>query len=537
MRRLRAMVLAGALLGCTGPVGDVRVPPVAPLLESPTPSRQRLSPAGTIVLALPAAPARLDAPPATHAPTTDLESAEQMVAHLLHARLVGVDDQGEPFADLVERVPTIENGGARWLGEGDARQLESTFTLRVGAPVKADDVVAAWRAALDARPPEIATERRYERVEARDPSTVVMTLFSERSARAAAAREPNRHGFLRDQRGPVVDALYYMGLPSVWLGPGPFALRERRPDGALLLDARPDYHRGAPKLQAIVLRPIDAAPALAQLAGGEIDVLPLERPTGALAGAVRGLRGVRVGVAPGPAAEVIEVNLARPGVRDRAVREALLRALDRRALAEVAVGARLADELLADDPVARRHPPDVVAARQLLRAAGFAIGNDGVAARGVERPILRLVTTDDQRRRDTAALIREQLARIDVDVQVEPHPPARLFDRRSGPLATGDYDLALVGTAAGLDPLGELAERHAGASAGLDRLLARAPVVLARDERRQLRAEVDAQLLEELPAVPLFTYPRLVATSPELGGVKPPRVAAPVTWNAHEWSL
>jgi ABC-type transport system substrate-binding protein len=82
-----------------------------------------------------------------------------------------------------------------------------------------------------------------------------------------------------------------------------------------------------------------------------------------------------------------------------------------------------------------------------------------------------------------------------------------------------------------------VAERHAGASAALDRLLALAPVVLAREERRQLRAEVDAQLLEELPVLPLFTYPRLVATSPELGGVKPPRVAAPVTWNAHEWSL
>jgi peptide/nickel transport system substrate-binding protein len=537
MWRVLAMALVGALLGCTRPVVERSDPGVVAAVETPTPARQRLSPAGTIVLALPAAPARLDSPPATHAPTTDVESAEQMVAHLLHARLVGIDEQGEPFADLVERVPTIENGGARWLGAGDARQLESTFTLRGGAAVKADDVVRAWRTALDARPPAIATERRYERVEARDPYTVVMTLFSERSARAAAAREPNRHGFLRDQRGPVVDALYFMGLPNVWLGPGPFALRERRPDGALLLDARPDYHRGAPKLRAIVLRPVDAAPALAQLAGGELDVLPLERPTGALAGAVRGLRGVRVAVTPGPAAEVIEVNVTRPGVRDRGVREALLRALDRRALAEAAVGARLADELLADDPVARRHPPDVVAARQLLRAAGFAIGNDGVAARGVERPMLRLVTTDDRRRRDIAALVRDQLARIDVDIQVEPHPPGRLFDRQSGPLATGAYDLALVGAAAGLDPLGDLAERHAGATAALDRLLARVPAALARDERRQLRAEVDAQLLEELPIVPLFTYPRLVATSPELSGVKPPRVAAPVTWNAHEWSL
>src|SRR5437867_1845828 len=233
---IRLLPLTLLLVACAPlpPIGDARprprdpTPPARerlPQLET-APARVRRNGPDVAVVALPAAPGRLDAPPAIRAPLTDQEVAEQMVAHLLHARLVGIDDRGEPYPDLVERVPTLENGGARWIGEGDARQLEVTFRLRANAGLTAAEVVASWRRALDARPPEIATERLYERVEARDAATLVFTFFSERSARAAAAREPNRYGFLRGQSGPVADRLYYLGLPNTWVGAGPYRLRD-----------------------------------------------------------------------------------------------------------------------------------------------------------------------------------------------------------------------------------------------------------------------------------------------------------------------
>jgi ABC-type transport system substrate-binding protein len=545
---IRLLLLALLLAACAPltPIGDARprprdpTPPTrerVPPLETP-PARVRRNGPDVAVVALPTAPGRLDAPPAIRAPLTDQEVAEQMVAHLLHARLVGIDDRGEPYPDLVERVPTLENGGARWIGEGDARQLEATFRLRANAGLTAAEVVASWRRALDARPPEITTERLYERVEARDAATLVFTFFSERSARAAAVREPNRSGFLRGQSGPVADRLYYLGLPNTWVGAGPYRLRDPAApwSAGLVLEARPDYHRGAPKIRTLVLRP--AGPeALGQLADGELDLLALERPEGSTVGALSRLPGVRVAPALGPAHERIELNLDRPGLKDRASREALLRALDRRALAEVALGSRLADEQSADDEAVRRYPHDLAVARQRLHTAGWTPGNDDVPARGAEQPTLRLVTTDDRRRAELARLIREQFARVDLEVVVEALPPAQLFDREQGPLARGAFDLALVGGAVGLDPLADQRDWYGAASPPLEQLFRRARGAVARDEREALEREVRERLLDELPSLPLFAYYRVVAASEELRNVKLPRVAVPVTWNAHEWAL
>ncbi|HZR01498.1 MAG TPA: ABC transporter substrate-binding protein, partial [Chloroflexota bacterium] len=194
-----------------------------PILPTPaptaTPPRPRHNPADTIVVGLPTEPTTLAAPPA------DSESA-RLVGQLLFAQLVGLDGQLAPRADLAEAVPTLENGGATWIGDGDARQLQVTFKLRPGArwsdgqPVTARDVVFTWQLALNPTlGGAIDTERRLEKVEAPDDATAVFTFFSERSARAAAARQPNRYGFLRDQQGPVVDPLYAFGLPDWWVYP------------------------------------------------------------------------------------------------------------------------------------------------------------------------------------------------------------------------------------------------------------------------------------------------------------------------------
>jgi ABC-type transport system substrate-binding protein len=554
---IRLLLLALLLVGCgaLAPIGDAlprpggptpppgreTAPPgreTAPPGRETAPARVRRNGPDVAVVALPAAPGRLDAPPAVRAPLTDQEVAEQMVAYLLRAGLVGIDDRGDPYPDLAERVPTLENGGARWVGEGDARQLEVTFRLRANAGLGAAEAVAAWRRTLDTGPPEIATERLYERVEARDPTGLVLTFFSERSARAAASREPNRYGFLRGQSGPVVDRLYYLGLPNTWVGAGPYRPRDpaAAPSARLVLEARPDYHRGAPKIRTLILR-VAGPEALGQLAVGELDLLALERPEGATVDALQRLTGVRTAEVLGPAEERIEVNLARPGLGDRAAREALLRALDRPALAESALGSRLADEQLAADEAARRYPYDLAVARQRLHSAGWAPGDENVPARSVERPTLRLVTTDDRRRGELARLIKEQLARVDLEVVVETLPPGQLFDRQRGPLARGDFDLALIGAAVGLDPLADQDDWYGAASTSLGQLFRRAGGALARDEREAVEREVQERLLDELPSLPLFGYYRVAAASEGLGNVRLPRVAVPVTWNAHEWTL
>jgi ABC-type transport system substrate-binding protein len=53
--------------------------------------------------------------------------------NLFFESLVGVNDKMEPYAQLAEQIPTIENGGAKYVGEGENKQLVVTFKLKKGA--------------------------------------------------------------------------------------------------------------------------------------------------------------------------------------------------------------------------------------------------------------------------------------------------------------------------------------------------------------------------------------------------------------------
>jgi peptide/nickel transport system substrate-binding protein len=567
---------AALALGCAGPSAPLR-PPFDP---TATPARPRRSPPDTVALGLAVEPTTLAAPPGGEG-WGGAAYANRLVANLLMCQLVGVDGRGQPFPDLAETVPTLEAGGARLLGEGDLRQIQSTFRLRRGArwsdgqPLTARDVVFTWQLSLNPLfAPTLATAHRYERVEAPDDATVVFTAFSERSARAAAAREPNRYGFLREQQGPVLDPLYLFGLPRSWIYPehvvgrlvdgeparspraaelltaspyarapvggGPFALQDWQPGRQLAFAARADYHRGAPRLRAVSVSIATPERLAEALAAGELDLLTAE----ALGRPPAAPTGLRLASAASTAAEGIDLNLDHPTLRDRTVREALLRALDRPALAGAA-------GLAPADAVGARYPHDPARAADLLRAAGWEPGPDGPRLRDGRRLELRLLTTDDPSRRRLAELIRDALAPFGVALTIEARRPAALLDQ----LGRRDFDLALYAQLDGLDRLADLAERYAAAaiptgqapwrgenypglrSPALDQLLADAATTLERARREELLRQAEDALLAELPRLPLAAHTRAAALSPELTGLE---LAAPPiaeSWNADQWAL
>ena len=45
-----------------------------------------------------------------------------VVQNLFFESLVGVNDKMEPYPQLAEQVPTLENGGAKYVGEGENKQ-------------------------------------------------------------------------------------------------------------------------------------------------------------------------------------------------------------------------------------------------------------------------------------------------------------------------------------------------------------------------------------------------------------------------------
>jgi peptide/nickel transport system substrate-binding protein len=560
------------LVGC----GTARELPLAATAPAPVSTRPRLNPPDTLAIGLANEPSTLAAPPG------DGETA-RFVGQLVFSQLVALDDKLEPRADLAAGVPTIENG-ARWIGDGETRQLQVTFKLRPGArwsdgqPVRANDVLFTWQMALNpAFAATIGTERRYEKVEAPDDATVVFTFFSERSARAAAARQPNRYGFLRDQRGPVVDPLYVYGLPNWWiypahvLGPllggagtnapdllatGGFA---RRPIGSgpyradtwsagngYGLVARDDYWGGAPKIPRFVVR----AGTADLVRSGAIDLL-----IGATMAELAPTPALRVERVPDLAWERLDLNLDAEPLKDRTVREALLLAIDRPALARAAGGTVVDGLPPASRPRAAPRAVDLARAGQLLDAAGWALAGDGVRVRGGKRLLLRLLTTDAPGRAQLAGRIAQSLAQVGVEVRLEARPPAELFDRVNGPLARRGFDLALYASTGDLDPLGDAVAWYgsraiptrANAFSGdnlpglrspeVDRIADEAAIALDPRRRGELLRALGEAVAAELPTIPLFAHPSAIAADARLRGAQPVPGLIGVGWNAATWEF
>jgi len=57
------------------------------------------------------------------------------------------------------------------------------------------------------------------------------------------------------------------------IGTGPFVFKEYVPDSHVIVDANPDYHKGAPKIDGVILMAVAQDTAQAQLIQGEIDYM------------------------------------------------------------------------------------------------------------------------------------------------------------------------------------------------------------------------------------------------------------------------
>src|ERR1700738_2285602 len=117
-----AVALASVLgSGCARPAG------------SPSGS----APASTVRFALAADPQSLD-PLFAH---VDANSVEQQVARLAFEPFIDVDEHGTPVPVLLDRIPTVENGGLSRDGRTITYHVRRGVRWQDGVPVGARDVV------------------------------------------------------------------------------------------------------------------------------------------------------------------------------------------------------------------------------------------------------------------------------------------------------------------------------------------------------------------------------------------------------------
>ena len=504
----------------------------------------------TVRFALAADPQSLD-PLFAH---VDASSVEQQVARLAFEPFIDVDEHGAPVPVLLDRVPTVENGGL----SRDERVI--TYVLRTGVrwqdgvPVTAHDVVWTLHAILDDRNP-VRSRAGYDRVaraEAVDARTVrvtlkapwapaVATLFSYGTAPQYVLpahlleREPN---------------LVTSSFASHPVGNGPYRFVAWSRGDHLTYEANPSYWRGAPKVARLDIRIVpDPGTNFTLLQSGGLDWNLLSPAQRAALGTPTGLafRTVPLALVAG-----IAINTTHPPLDDVRVRRALAASIDRDGISRKITFGRYpvvdtAQPLgsWARDPSVHEPAYDAVAADRLFDAAGWKRGPDGVRVKNGQPLALTYVQfPESQTGVRVATVVQSELAARGVRATIKSLSNAQLFLPKSqgGTLASGAFDLAYVPWPLGADPddaflltCGGNANYMRWCDRDVDAFERRALVAPSRAERVRLYAQIERRVADAVPIIYLFDPSYSYAYRTTLHGFWPN--AFNPTWNASRWSV
>jgi len=254
------------------------------------------------------------------------------------------------------------------------------------------------------------------------------------------------------------------------IGTGPFKLKTFDKDkGVVILDANKDDVDGAPALDQIIFQKFDNADAMIQaLKVGDIDVIS-EVPATAFE-TVKGFADVKAVEEDGRYFNELIINSVadtnnpapkrNPALEDPQVRLALASAINKKDLVDIVLqglgtpGDTIVPPTLGGgfwhDPNIKDVAYDIAGANQILEAAGYKMGSDGVRKKGTTRLEFRLQFPSTN---PVYPRIADMLAGWYKQIGVKANVEAVDNDSLTAALTpTGDYDLVLWGWGPDPDP-------------------------------------------------------------------------------------
>ncbi len=390
------------------------------------------------------------------------------IALLLHGYLLRANGSGTLVPDLAVRVPTRANGGIRDGGLTIRYDLARGVRWHDGAPFDARDVVFSFGAAMNPRNdvPDRSGFDDVASVVARGPSIVdvhlrrpyspaIATFFTTGANDAYPILPAHLLAHARD-----LNTDSYNAHP---IGLGPYRLAAWEHGSRIVLEADPRFRGGAPRIRRVDFTIVpDANTALTLWQSGALDVFPVRGFAGnrAMLAGARSVRDVREDDTDHYQFDYLMFNVARGALRERAVREALVRGIDgerierdvRGELHRPGDGDRLPGQF-AYDPTIRQAPYDPRAAARLLDAAGWTV-HDGVRRRGgvtLSLDIVGPAGLTGAERFDVE--LQAELTKLGIRSEIKSYQYNLLFlpAQEGGIYASGRFDIALYGWQPGED--------------------------------------------------------------------------------------
>jgi peptide/nickel transport system substrate-binding protein len=501
--------------------------------------------------------------------------ASDRVTHLvteqIHEPLLRLDPETQSMLPALAESWELDESGTRLV-----LHLRKEARFSDGERVTADDVAFTFRALYDASvaSPLVETVRfdgKDISVEILDEATVALVL-----PRPAATVEraldsiPILPSHVLDPslaRGSLPADTGLSATPETIVGAGRFTLREHVPGERIVLARNEHYwNPDAPKLSKLAFEIVpDENARMLKLRSEEIELVELLSP-----GAFELLRSENperlelLDVGPGLLSDRLWFNLnpqapiedhKKGWFADVRFRQAVSKALDRRALARVVYSGRATPasgpvsvaNSLWKDPSLPEIERDLEASRRLLDEAGFEKADDGRLRDSSGNPVELTVITragNDQHAR-LGAFIQQDLAEIGLEVRTVPVEASSLLARLTGSF---DYDAAILSIGStDADPSAEMGFWLSRAplhlwhpaqespatpwEARIDELMEAQMKALELDERRESYFEVQRIVYEQLPVIDLVVPHVLLGVNRSVGNLQP----SPLThalWNS-----
>jgi peptide/nickel transport system substrate-binding protein len=469
--------------------------------------------------------------------------------------LVTSDEHMNIVPVLATEIPTLENGGVKLRSDGG---MDVTWKLRPGVkwhdgkPHTSADVKFTVDAINkgDWKPESTDGFDRIASVDTPDSLTAVVhykEVYAPYQLQFFRGTLPKH---ILDGRD-IDKANDYNRNP---LGTGPYRIAEWKTGEYVLLEAVPNYWRGAgyPKIKKILFRFIaNTSTRINQLRSGEVQLvalIPWDKVR-----ELKDLPSIRLNRVLGNGYEHITLNESKfPPFADVRVRRALAYAVDRQTIVKTI----LEDEVTiangpiqplswAYEPNVATHPYDPAKARSLLDDAGWKVGATGIREKDGKPLSFTLITQAGFAiRENVSQAIQKQLKDVGVDMKV------KLMDGTSisGVWFAGDFEAMLHWWQLGADPEMTLmfaSDRTPPAGrninyykdAELTKMLYASDRTVDQTKRRDLLREAQRRIADQAVEITLYNTSKIDAVPATLANFKGNPANAGPFWNVHEWEI
>jgi len=491
--------------------------------------------------------------PETWNPFLSDVSVVQDIGRLLFGGLLLQNDKGEWQPDLAAEIPTAENGGISPDGLTVTYRLKPGLKWQDGQNLTAADVKFTYEFVLKNRN-QVAWREGYEKILSvtTPDSLTAVVRFGEPypfrlylfpyllpAHRSAELADPRQQNFNR--------------LP---MGSGPFQLKAWRRGDALAFEANPQYHRGRPLLDSITYRIVtERQIVLSQLKIGEVDMV--NQIGFDQLDTIRAVTGVNTFITRGVVWEHLDFNIDNPLFIDLRVRRAMAMVIDRGALIEKTLKNAAFPAYSDIHPLSWAYNPNLspggrnlALARELMSAAGWKPGSDGVLVREGRRLAFALTVPSNERARQLAATeLSRQLRELGVDMKVQLVDSKQFFDQI---LPNRRFEAVLFAWSTSTEPenndywhsrrIPSPANRLTGKnyagwkSMEVDSLLDSLRQSLDQTSRGEKYRRIEELLLLEVPVIPLYYRADIAAVKRNIENFRPNPFAGNM-WNVWEWGL